>query len=480
MAIYDSTGYIDNKTGYIVASANNSANSWTSKTSWLSMTWGDAYVNPMTFYTNPVDVGSISKYNLSIDSKANGTITYTVLQSSTASFTTTYDREPKILTTAGSVSTSTTKKYGNYGISILGNNTSTATISTPYSSDFDFGTGVFTIEAWINGTFWDKGAVANQRTIFAHTTQGTTGADRLELYVNSGIITAKVGTTTATGSNTPVLSTSTWYHVALSRDSGGVVRLYRDGYCELSYTNAQNVNTTATVYIGRTSSGIENSTSSIFWGYLDDVRVSNSCRYTGTQFTQVFTPAATTLVNDTSTILLMTGERGVVDTPNIITEVTSTTIVDGDSGVPAFTKQYAMVGITVDSAERPTIYSSKITPNTRRLDILLNDVDTTTLSASTTTSTSKVLDLGREVSGVLAMNVMKTSGLEDVGIVPVVANKTEPAIAWVKATEGSQDYVYGGTAGVAVDPATLSNPTVDVVVHALPEQFMENGILQTR
>ena len=139
-----------------------------------------------------------------------------------------------------------------------------------------------------------------------------------------------------------------------------------------------------------------------------------------------------------------------------------------------------MVGITVDSAERPTIYSSKITPNTRRLDILLTDVNSNLLSASTTTSTSKVLDLGREVSGVLAMNVMKTSGLEDVGIVPVVANKTEPAIAWVKATEGSQDYVYGGTAGAAIDPATLSNPTVDVVVHALPEQFMENGILQTR
>jgi hypothetical protein len=477
MAVYDSTGYIDNQTGYIVASADNSSNTWTSKTSWGSMTWGGTYVNPMTFYTNPVDVGSISKYNLSIDSKANGTITYTVLQSSTASFTTTYDREIKIVTSAGSVSTSTTKKYGNYGISIVGNNTSTATISTPYSSDFDFGTGVFTIEAWVNGTFWDTGVASNQRTIFAHTTQATAGSDRLELYINSGNLTAKVGTTTAVGST---LNTGTWYHVAISRDSGGVVRLYKDGYCDLSYTNSQNVNTTASVYIGRTSSGIENSTSSIFWGYLDDVRVSNTCRYTGTQFTQVFTPPAATLVNDASTILLMTGERGVVDTPNILTEVTSTTIVDGDSGVPAFTKQYAMVGITVDSAERPTIYSSKITPNTRRLDILLNDVDTTALSASTTTSTSKVLDLGREVSGVLAMNVMKTSGLEDVGIVPVVANKTEPAIAWVKATEGSQDYVYGGTAGAAVDPATLSNPTIDVVVHALPEQFMENGILQTR
>jgi hypothetical protein len=477
MAIYNSTGYIDYKTGYIVAGADNSANSWTSKTSWLSMTWGNSYSNPMTFYTTPVDVGSISKYNLSIDSKANGTITYTVLQSSTSSFATTYDRDPKTVTTAGSVSTSTTKKYGNYGISILGNNTSTATISTPYSSDFDFGTGVFTIEAWINGTFWDSGVLSNQRTIFAHTTQGTGGTDRLEFYVNSGILTVKLGTTTALGGT---LSTSTWYHVALSRDSGGVVRLFTNGYCDQSYTNAQNVNTTATVYIGRTSSGIENSTSSIFWGYLDDVRVSNTCRYTGTMFTQVFTPPAATLVNDASTILLMTGERGVVDTPNILTEVTSTTIVDGDSGVPAFTKQYAMVGITVDSAERPTIYSSKITPNTRRLDILLNDVDTTTLSASTTTSTSKVLDLGREVSGVLAINVMKTSGLEDVGIVPVVANKTEPAIAWVKATEGSQDYVYGGTAGAAVDPATLSNPTIDVVVHALPEQFMENGILQTR
>jgi len=476
MSQFTATGYIDYASGYIVANSTGTT-TWSSATTWASMAWNSLYVNPMVYYTEPVDLGSTRYFNLDISTKANGTITYDVLTSNTSSFSTVYDRQPKTVSYAGAVSTSTTKKFGNYGISFSG--TSTDSISLADDADFNYGTGVFTIEAWINGSRWDTGGPSNQRTIYAKTTQGTTGADRLELYVNSGVLSAKVGTIGISSSVS--LSTGTWYHVAMSRDSGGTVRLYRNGYCDVSATASANVTTTASLYIGRTSSGIENSTSSVFWGYMDDVRVSNTCRYTGTQFTQVFTAPAATLVNDTSTVLLITGERGIVDTPNILENVTVTTITDGDTAIPAFNSRYVMIGINVAAGDRPTIYSSNFTPNTRRLDLLLDNVNCTTLTAVTSASTSsRVLSLGRTVSQVLAVFPQKSNGSVDVGILPVVASKTTPSIAWVKATEGNQDYVYGGAGAAFIDPTTLTDPVIDVMVHVLPEQYMSNGQLSSR
>jgi hypothetical protein len=193
-----------------------------------------------------------------------------------------------------------------------------------------------------------------------------------------------------------------------------------------------------------------------------------------------FTPPTATLVNDTSTVFLCTAEVGVADTPNILEEVTITVVNDGDSGIPAFTKRYAMVGVQVDSIERGTIYSTQLKPNQNRLSLLLNNVDVSTLENSATTSTSKVLDLGRETSAILAVFPQKSNGLVDIGLLPVVANKTEPAVAFIKSTEGAQDYVYGGLAESVVDPSTLTDPTIDVVVHVLPEQYMTDGVLTTR
>lgn len=477
MALYNSTGVIDFDSGYVVALSTGTT-TWSSATTWADMSWNIQYVNPMVYYTEPVDLGSVRYFNMDIRTKANGTITYDVLTSNTSGFTTVYDRSPKAVTTAGSVSTSTTKKFGNYGIAV--NGLTTDSISLEHNADFNFGTGPFTIEAWVNATKLTDGGY--QRTIFAKTTQGTAGNDRLEFYINGDTISAKVGTGGQGGSNTPGISTSTWYHVAVTRDSSGLVRIFRDGYCEgVSLANTANINSTASVYIGRTSSGIENSTSSVWNGYLDDVRVSNTCRYTGTQFSQVFTPPTATLVNDTATVLLMTGERGIVDTPNITDTVTVTTITDGDVDINAFRSRYVMLGIRVAAADRPTIYSNSFAPNQRRLDLLLDNVNTTSLSATTTATTStRILDLGRTVSQVLAVFPQKSNGSVDVGIIPVVADKTVPSIAWVKATEGAQDYVYGGAGSAFLDPTTLTDPTIDVMVHVLPEQYMSNGQLSSR
>jgi hypothetical protein len=435
------------------------------------MLWETSYVNPMVYYTEPVELpDNLRYYNLGIESVANGGITYRVIESSTSSFMTVYDRDPLTVTTYGTIALSTSSKFGTYSLSLPGSTSSYATIA---STGLAFASGGFTIEAWVK---LNTVSTAYQ-TIFANDVSG----EECALYVNNNTITFRYGDFATIGSNSPGLSANTWYHIAVScQPSTQDIRIFRDGYCEIvdSISNTGTNITSTTGYIG-VGSGFFVSANPLD-GYIDDLRISNTCRYLGSQFSQVFTAPAATLVNDTSTIFLCTAERGIVDTPNIIEEVLETVINDGDEGIPAFSRKYVMVGIEVDSSERGKIYSSKITPNQKRIDILLNDVDVTTLVNSTTTSTSKVLDLGRETSRVLAVFPQKSSGLDDVGLVPIVANKTEPAIAFIKATEGAQDYVYGGAAGAAVDPATLTSPIIDVVVHALPEQYMADGRLQTR
>ena len=470
MATFTSTGYIDNISGYVVAT-HTGTNTWSAKTSWATMSWGANYTNPMVWYSDPIDLGSIRYFNMNIEAKSNGKITYDVITANTSSFSTVYDRAPKSLTITGSVSTSTTKKFGSYGIVFDGVDDY---ITTPDNSDFAFGTGNWTIEAWINLT---------NESPLGNVVYSKVGSTVLEFGVQSNFLYLNYGSHGYSGSNSPGLSTSTWYHIAASFD-GTTVRLFRDGYCESASTTygATNVTNTATVYIGDTASGNNQAGSDAgFSGYMDDVRVSNTCRYTGTVFTQAFTPPTATLVNDTATVLLITGERGIVDTPNIQSLVTTTTIKDGDRDISAFYGRYVMLGTRVEAGDRPTLYQVKFTPNTKRLDLLLDNVNTTSLTATTTaTTSSRILDLGRPVSQVLAVFPQKSNGTADAGILPVVADKTVPSVAWVKATEGAQDYVYGGAGAAFIDPTTLTDPTIDVMVHVLPEQYMSNGQLSTR
>ena len=470
---YTSTGYIDARTGGIVA--NPIPQQWGTHATWSSMTkWAGNFENPMIYYTEPIDLGSVKYFNLKVEAEANGEIQYNVLTCNTASFSTIYDREPKPVTVNNGIVVSTSQyKTGTTSVAFDGVDDF---YTTPSNSDFDFGTGPFTIEAWVKTT--SQGLVPTREQYIYY--KGT-GTNALALWINGNYPTARFASGgLLIGSGGTAMNTSTWYHIAVSRDSGGVVRIFQDGYCLNTATVTTNLTNTYDVTFGRDDNGTSNSTSSYFSGYVDDLRVSNICRYTGNILTQAFTPPTTTLVNDTATVFLCTGEQGIADTPNIQETVTETLISNGDSNINAFHSRYVSVGIKVTSADRPEIKTSTVIPTSKRFDILLTDVDVTTLANSTTTSTSKVLDLGRETSAILAVFPQKSSGLDDVGIVPVVANKTEPAISFVKATEGAQDYVYGGTAGAAVDPASMTSPVVDVVVHVLPEQFMSDGVLQVR
>jgi len=87
-------------------------------------------------------------------------------------------------------------------------------------------------------------------------------------------------------------SLNTWYHVAFVR-SGSTITIYHNGTANTTGTWSNTVNTgnpnTIGVYI-----------SYYLQGHVDEVRVSNTARYTGS-----FTPTTTPFVNDENTVLLM-------------------------------------------------------------------------------------------------------------------------------------------------------------------------------
>jgi hypothetical protein len=90
------------------------------------------------------------------------------------------------------------------------------------------------------------------------------------------------------------LSTGIWYHIAVSK-SGSDHKMFIDG------TQGGSTYTAANTYIGTTPTiGAFYTGASSHNGHLDEIRISNSARYTAG-----FTPATTPFVNDANTLLLI-------------------------------------------------------------------------------------------------------------------------------------------------------------------------------
>lgn len=150
-----------------------------------------------------------------------------------------------------------------------------------------YGTGDFTIEFWLRptatgGIIWDQrpqGNLGAQPTIYM---AGST----LTYYTNSG--------NRITGST---LSTNTWYHIALSR-SGTSTKMFVDG------TQVGSTYTDSTNYVSSTFTKIGgdqyDATGNYLNGHIDEVRVSNSARYTAN-----FTAPTAPFTNDENTLLLL-------------------------------------------------------------------------------------------------------------------------------------------------------------------------------
>ncbi len=144
--------------------------------------------------------------------------------------------------------------------------------------------GTYTCECWIR-----LANVSGEKFVFrihnsSDTFQYQFGVLNNVLYIYSGGTTSGVTT----------LSTNTWYHIAFARDGSDVIRMFLNGNLENSRTVTTDL-TDAKVYIG----GLNASSLGVN-GHLDEIRISNTARYTAS-----FTAPTTPFVNDTNTIMLL-------------------------------------------------------------------------------------------------------------------------------------------------------------------------------
>ena len=169
------------------------------------------------------------------------------------------------LTLADDVKLSTAKaKFGD--TSMLFDGSGKAYIES--SNVVNFGSGNFTVEFFMNITTGGAEEVvfdARNPSQGAYFDLELDTSNRLNYYVLSGIrITSSA------------LSTNTWYHVAVCR-SGTSTKMFIDG------TQAGSTYSDSTVYLSTNRvvlGGYSNSATYDFDGYLDEIRVSKTARYT--------------------------------------------------------------------------------------------------------------------------------------------------------------------------------------------------------
>jgi len=162
----------------------------------------------------------------------------------------------------------------------------------------DFGSSSFTVEAWVQvpssdnafeniAGIWHGTTAGNRSWIFA--VDDTTSGVVFYWYDTSNNIDTSMETTT-------VLVANVWSHVAITSD-GTTFRLFINGVLEDS-APAETIRTPvagSSLTIGANYDG-----SLPLNGHIDEVRISNTARYTAN-----FTPSTTPFQNDDNTVLLL-------------------------------------------------------------------------------------------------------------------------------------------------------------------------------
>ena len=127
------------------------------------------------------------------------------------------------------------------------------------------------------------------------------------------------------------IAANTWYHIAIVSTAGSI-KMYQEGVEQTttSSLDGNTNNTTTPFYIG-----IIDGFSRAMNGHIDEIRVSNSVRYTTT-----FTPSTTPFVNDANTVLLIHANG-----------TDASTFFEDDNGVRASRSLIAIGNAQIDTAQ---------------------------------------------------------------------------------------------------------------------------------
>jgi hypothetical protein len=167
-------------------------------------------------------------------------------------------------------------------------------LTTASSTAFAFGTGDFTMEAWIYSQ-----STAIQRII------SIANIEEFLVVNNSGLELYYFDGTTNFVSGANKVPLNSWNHVAVSRSSG-TIRLFINGVLvNTPATSSSNRTTAQVAYIGRWANGNNDP----FLGYISNARVVKGTAV----YTSAFTPSTTPLTAITNTSLLTCQSNRFVD-----------------------------------------------------------------------------------------------------------------------------------------------------------------------
>jgi len=168
------------------------------------------------------------------------------------------------------------------------------------SDKWNFGTGDFTVETWIYKTEHQGQPIVG--TTSAAIAPGNGNCWRMKtLAINTeyaNLTFGHGGTDDITSHTDHNFTLHEWHHVAAVRD-GGTLSLYIDGrQAQTPASNTTDYNQRNELWIGATYDLL---TTSMYTGYIDDLRISNVARYSGANFSLPTEPH----VADSNTLTLL-------------------------------------------------------------------------------------------------------------------------------------------------------------------------------
>lgn len=223
---------------------------------------------------------------------------YIYIKSNAPGFVEAADRTPKVVNVFGNPRISSfQRKFGTGSVLFQANGD---LLSLVNATDLQFDTGPFTIEAEVFLNDHNRRQQIFNKGIIPSTTFG--------LYIDANNkITGQHGTTISTG--TTSISTGTWHHIAMCRDPSNNIRLFLDGNLEATFTSVANVTNGDPLTIG----GEESDGTLYLSGYLDEIRVSTTYRYTAG-----FSQPTAAFASDLATAILIHGDG--TDGSSVITD----------------------------------------------------------------------------------------------------------------------------------------------------------------
>ena len=167
-------------------------------------------------------------------------------------------------------------------------------LSIPDNAGFDFGSGNFTIETWVNFSSASREHIVVSQWPGASNRAWVIAADASASSILFAFTTN--GTTQINVSATSTFNANAWYHIAVCRDSANL-RIFVNGVLLTTYNISTNTifNSSASVLIGAFESG-----SIPLLGYVSNCRIVKGTAL----YTAAFTPPSGPLQAITNTSLL--------------------------------------------------------------------------------------------------------------------------------------------------------------------------------